>query len=238
MQLKYPFGHVPDIEAKISWRYNEHWEREVIITWEQQDGLGLSREDLERTPLWEKLKQAKAVVEGMHGVFEYQPQPGKGHVLTMHYPHLDLYGEGDKPSSFSWQMRILVIDPDQKFIDQIFNKYTPLRYIIEEATDSEAGLEIFRKEKVHLTIVDEHMSGSLINGSEVIRRIREMDSAACCIMTTSSEEDKASQDRARELGVIAYYVKPFNLERINFSITETRGIFKLRDIVKQWSTLT
>ena len=237
MRLKYLFGPVPDIEARISWRYNEHWQREVIITWEQQDGLGLSREDLERTPLWEKLKQAKTVVEGMHGVFEYQPQPGKGHVLTMRYPHLDLYGEGDKPSSFNWQMRILLIDPDQKFIDQVFNKYTPLGYIIEEATDSLTGLEIFRKEKIHLSIVDEHMPGSSVNGAQTIRKIRKIDPEACCIMTTFSEEDKASQDRARELGVIAYYVKPFNIQRINFSITETRGVFKLRDIVKRASTL-
>lgn len=237
MRLKYPFGYLPDIEARVSWQYNEHWEREVIIAWQQKDGLGFSWEELQECFPGNKLTEAKKVVEGMYGVFRYEAQPGKGHVLTLRYPKLDFYAEGDQPSSFSWQMRILVIDPDQKFIDQVFNKYTPLKYIIEEATDSEVGLEIFRKEKVHLTIVDEHMPGSMINGTEVIRRIKEMDSAACCVMTTFGEEDKASQDRARELGVIAYYVKPFNLARLNFSITETRGVFKLRDIVSQWSRI-
>jgi CheY-like chemotaxis protein len=238
MRLKYPFGNVPDIEARISWHYNENWEREVIITWHQKDGLGFSWEEIQEYFPENKLKEAKAVVEGMRGVFEFQPQPGKGHVLTLRYPKLDFYAEGDKPESFSWQMRILVIDPDQNFIDQVFNKYTPLKYIVEEATDGEAGLEIFRKEEVHLTIIDEHMPGSSINGVEVIQRIKNMDSAACCVMTTFSGEDKASQDRARKLGVIAYYVKPFNFERLNFSITETRGVFKLRDIVKQWSMFT
>jgi CheY-like chemotaxis protein len=236
MRLKYPFGNLPDIEAKISWRYNEHWQREVIIIWEQKDGLGFSQEELEKAHLW-NLCKAKEIVEGMHGKFEYEAKPGKGHVLTLCYPKINFYAEGDKPESLSWQMRILVIDPDRKFIDQIFNKYTPLKYIVEEATNSEAGLEIFQKEKVHLTIVDEHMPGSLINGTEVIRRIKEMDSAACCVMTTFSEEDKASQAQARELGVIAYYVKPFNFQRLNYSITETRGVFKLRDIVNQWSIM-
>lgn len=234
--LKYPFGPVPNIEVRISWRYNERWEREVFITWEQQDGLGFSREELEKAHLW-KLNKDIEIMESRHGKFEYKAQPGKGYVLTLTYPNLDFYAEGDTPESFSWQMRMLVIDPDQKFIDQIFNKYTPLKYIVDEATDSEAGLEIFRKEKVHLTIVDEHMPGSSINGVEVIRRIREMDSAACCIMTTLNEEDYAGRDRARDLGVIAYYVKPFNFTRLNFSITETRGVFKLRDIVQRASTL-
>jgi CheY-like chemotaxis protein len=227
---------VPNIEARISWRYNERWEREVTITWEQQDGLGFSQKELEEAHLW-SLKEAQETLENRHGKFEYKAQPGKGHVLTLTYPNLDFYAEGDTPESFSWQMRILVIDPDQKFIDQIFNKYTPLKYIIEEATDSEAGLKIYQKEQVHLTIVDEHMPGSSITGAEVIRRIREMDSAACCVMTTSREEDWASLNRARELGVISYYVKPFNIERLNFTITEARGIFKLRDIVQRASTL-
>ena len=238
MRLKYPFGYVPNIEAMISWQYNEHWEREVIITWQQQDGLGFSWEEFQEYFPGNKLKNAKEVVEGMQGTFEYKPIPGNGHVLAIRYPHLDLYGEGEKPPSFTDQFRILVIDPDQKFIDQVFYAYTPRGYFIHEATDSLKGLEIFQKEQIHLTIIDEHMPGSSINGAEVARRIKEMDSAACCVMTTFSEEDKASQDRARELGVIAYYVKPFNIERINFSITETRGVFKLRDIVKQWSTLT
>jgi len=237
MPLKYPFGPVPDIDARVSLRYNELWQREVVITWQQQDGLGLSREDFERTPFWEKLKEAKAIVEGMHGVFEYQPLLGKGHVLTIRYPALDLYGEGEKASSFSGPMRILVIDPAQEFIDEVFNTYTPKGHIVEEATDSLTGLEIFRKEKIHLSIVDEHLSGASINGVETIRKIREIDPEACCIMTTRSEEDQHSQAQARNLGVIAYYVKPFNIQRINFSITETKGVFKLRDIVKQWSTM-
>lgn len=236
LPLKYPFGPVPNVEARISWRYNERWQREVIITYEQQDGLGLSQKQLEETHLW-KLKEAEKTIEARHGKFEYKAEPGKGHVITLRYTDLDFYDGGDDPESFSWQMRILVIDPDQKFIDQVFNKYTPLKYIVEEATNSEAGLEIFQKEKVHLTIVDEHMSGSSINGVEVIRRIKETDSAACCVVTTFSEEDKISQARARKLGVIAHYVKPFNIERLNFSITETRGVFKLRDIVQRASML-
>lgn len=236
MPLKYPFGPVPDIEARVSLQYNEHWKREVIITWQQQDGLGLSREDFERTPFWEKLKEAKATVEGMHGIFQYTPQAGKGHVLTIRYPELDLYDIGQK-ASFSGPMRILVIDPDQKFIDQVFGTYTPKGHIVEEATDSDAGLEIFWKEKIHLSIVDEHMAGSLINGAETIRKIREIDPEACCVMTTHSQEDKVSQGQARELGVIAYYVKPFHIERINFCITTTKGFLKMCDTVKHWSTL-
>ena len=181
--------------------------------------------------------KAKAIVERMHGVWQYEVQPGIGYVLTVRYKQLDLYDMADNPSAFNWQMRILVIDSDQKFIDRVFNKYAPLGYIVDETTDSEAGLGIFRKEKVHLSIVDEHMPGSSINGVETIRRIKGMDPEACCIMTTRSEEDRASQAQARRLGVIAYYVKPFNIQRINFSITETIGFFKLRDEVKQQSTV-
>lgn len=175
--------------------------------------------------LWDKLKEAKAVVEDMHGVFQYESQAGKGHVFTIRYPELDLYDIGQE-ASFSGPMRILV-----------FDTYTPKGHIVEEATDSEAGLEIFRKEKIHLTIVDEHLPGASANGIETIHKIHEIDPQGCCVMTTKNEEDKASQTQAREIGVIAYYVKPLNIERIDFSITETKGFFKLREEVKKWSTI-
>lgn len=238
MRLKYPFGHIPNIETRISWRYDENWEREVTITWQQQDGLGFSWEEFQEYFPGNKLKNAKEVVEGMQGIFEYKPLPGEGHVITIKYPHLDLYGEGEKPESFTELFKMLVIDPDQKFIDKVYYTYTPRGHIIEEATNSLSGLEIFRKEQMHLTIIDEHMNGPSIDGVEVIRKIKEMDPEACCVMTTLSEEDKASQDRARELAVMAYYVKPLNIERINFSIMETRGMFRLRDLMKQFSTWT
>jgi CheY-like chemotaxis protein len=209
----------------------------LTIAWEQKDGLGLRQEELEAAHILDMTK-IKEVVEGMRGMVEYEAQPGKGHILTLRYPHLDFYAAGENPESYSRQMRILVIDPEQNFIDRTFDKYAPLQYIVDEATDSETGLELFKREEVHLTIIDEHMPGSFINGAETIRRIKALDSAACCVMTTFSEEDKVSMQRARELGVIAYYVKPFNLDRLLFSITEARGVLKLRDIVKQWSTLS
>lgn len=236
MLLKYPFGSIPGIETKVSLQYNEYWQREVIITWQQQDGLGLSKENLEKTPIGEELKGAKAIVEGMHGIFQYTPQAGKGFVVTIRYPELDLYNIGKK-AAFSGPMRILVIDPDPKFIDQVYDTYTPRGCIVQAARDGHGALEIYRKQEIHLSIVDEHLSGSSFNGIDTIRKILDIDPEACCIMTTRSEEDEHSQAQARNLGVIAYYVKPFNIERINYSITETKGFFKLREDVKKWSTL-
>lgn len=238
MRLKYPFGNIPNIEARISWRYDKNWEREVTVTWQQQDGIGLSWEEFQEYFPGNKLKNAKEVVEGMQGTFEYRPLPGKGHVITIKYPHLDLYGEGEKPESFTDLFKILVIDPDQEFINKVYDTYTPRGYVIEEATDSLSGLKIFREEQMHLTIIDEHMKGSSIDGAGVIREIKKIDPEACCVMTTFSEEDEASQERARGLAVIGYFVKPLNMERINISIMETRGIFRLRDILKEWSTWT
>jgi CheY-like chemotaxis protein len=236
MPLKYPFGPVPAVEARISLQYDEHWQREVVITWQQDDGLGLNLEELKESIFWDKFQEAKNTVESEQGIFHYKPYPGKGHTLTIRYPKLDLYAIGEK-ASFDEPMKLLVIDNDQNFIDQVYDAYTPKGCIVHEATNSQTGLEIFSKEKIHLSIVDEHMPGSLINGAETIRKIREMDPQGCCIMTTRSEEDNVSQAQARRLGVIAYYVKPLNMQRINFSITETKGFFKLRDEVKQWSTL-
>jgi len=234
--LPYPFGPVPDVEACVSLRYNQHWKREIVIIWQQQDGLGLSWEDFEKTPLFEKYRKAKKTVEGMQGIFDYQTLPGKGHVLTIRYPELDLYDIGQK-ARFSGPLKILIIDPDQNFINQVFDTYTLRGCIVHDATSTHTGLEIFQKEKPHLVIIDEHMPGSSINGVEAIGKIRQNDPQACCIMTTKSEEDQNSQAQARGLGVIAYYVKPFNIERINFSISETKGFFKLRDTVKQWSAM-
>jgi hypothetical protein len=37
MPLKYPFGPVPAVEARVSLQYDEHWMRKVVITRQHGD---------------------------------------------------------------------------------------------------------------------------------------------------------------------------------------------------------
>lgn len=40
--LPYPFGSIPNIEVFLSLQYDDNWRKWVVITWQQEDGVGFN----------------------------------------------------------------------------------------------------------------------------------------------------------------------------------------------------
>ncbi len=233
--LHYPFGSIPNIEAFLSLQYDDNWRRWVVITWQQEDGQGLDWNEMPQE-LKEKHLEAKAIVEKMNGVYEYKATKAKGSTTTIKYPNLDLYEIGKKFNPIQ-SLKVLVVDDEQVMLDLIQDSLERQGFITLSANNGISALEMFQKERLQINIIDAHMPASTIDGIETIKKIREIDRGACFIILTHIENDKPSIQQAKDLGVIAYFVKPFEMELFNAFVMEAKGYVGLYQEVEKWSTI-
>ena len=121
------------------------------------------------------------------------------------------------------QLKLLVVDDEEGIVDFVKRIYSRKGFITFGATDGVTAVEIFRKERPQVNLIDIHMPFSPIDGVETLRRIKEIDKEAICIMVTRiTEKDKVEQ--SRQFGAAAYILKPLGLEDLDKAISEAAKI--------------
>ncbi|MCB1033861.1 MAG: response regulator [Acidobacteria bacterium] len=83
------------------------------------------------------------------------------------------------------------------------------QYRILEADDGQAALDIARREKLDLVLLDWMMPG--VSGITVAEELRKSpDTANVPIIMVTARSQRADRERGAELGTFAYLVKPFS----------------------------
>jgi two-component system OmpR family response regulator len=121
-------------------------------------------------------------------------------------------------------LKLLIVDDEPGIVDFIQKIYQRKGFVTFGATDGIAAVDIYRKESPQISLIDVHMPYSPIDGVETLKRIRDINNNAACIMVTRiTEKDKVEASRA--LGASAYLLKPFELEELDKAILEARQKF-------------
>lgn len=116
-------------------------------------------------------------------------------------------------------IKLLIVDDEEGIIEYSVKIYSRKGFTVFSAMDGIAAVEIFKKERPYISLIDVHMPYSPIDGNETLRRIKEIDPAAICIMVTRiTEKDKIEQ--AKRYGASAYLLKPLGIEDIDKVISE------------------
>ena len=233
--LIYPFGNIPRVEVSVSLHYDNDWERIVVVTWQEEDGLGLDYSQMPQQFQEEHLK-AKTTVEEMRGIYAYKAVKGQGSTTTIQYPHLDLTEMGGKFKSETL-LKVLVVDDEQASLEVICDYCERQGFLTLEARDGLSAVEVFLRDRPKIVILDAQMSASSIDAVETIKRIRTIDTQTCFIMTSHFEHDMLSVYQARDNGALGYIVKPFHAERFNDFMLEAKGFVGLCQEVKKWSRI-
>ncbi len=111
--------------------------------------------------------------------------------------------------------RILVVDDERELLEGLEEYLAENRYEVTTAIDGEAGLAAARANPPDLVLLDIRMPG--LDGREVCRRFRQMDSGLPIILLTAvNEEDLARQ--AMEIGAYDYITKPIDLNYLRTSV--------------------
>ncbi|MDI3327795.1 MAG: response regulator [Alicyclobacillaceae bacterium] len=107
--------------------------------------------------------------------------------------------------------KILVVD-DQFGIRVLLKELLEQEgYIIFQAANGPGALQIFQDENPDLVILDMKIPG--MDGLEILRNIRAMGHDAKVIMMTAYGELDLLRE-AEQLGVLAHFTKPFDIEAL------------------------
>lgn len=121
------------------------------------------------------------------------------------------------------KLKLLVVDDEENIVYFTKKIYNKRGFITFGATDGITAVEIFKKERPLISLIDIYMPLSPIDGIEVLKRIKEIDKDALCIMVTYiTEQDHIEQ--ARQLGASAYLLKPLEPEDISKTISKLAHI--------------
>ena len=111
--------------------------------------------------------------------------------------------------------RILVVDDERELLEGLEEYLAENGYEVTTAIDGEAGLAAARANPPDLVLLDIRMPG--LDGREVCRRLRQMDSGLPIILLTAvNEEDLARQ--VMEIGAYDYITKPIDLNYLRTSV--------------------
>ena len=94
---------------------------------------------------------------------------------------------------------ILAVDDDEKIRALLSTLLQRKGHHVFTADHGQKGIDVFRRERPHVTILDFEMPD--IDGLEVLRQIRAIDPHAPVIMLTGAGTE-AREKQARELGVM------------------------------------
>jgi two-component system chemotaxis response regulator CheY len=120
------------------------------------------------------------------------------------------------------QLKIMIIDDEEGIVFLIKKTYERKGFVAFGANDGLTAIEIFKKERPDIIFIDIHMPFSAIDGIETLKRIREIDEKANCVMLTRIYDDNSIM-RTKALGARHYITKPFEIEDLDKCIDEVRN---------------
>ncbi len=120
---------------------------------------------------------------------------------------------------------ILIIDDEVLTLNNLKRVLEKVGYEILLADSGETGLEIFRKHRPNLVLVDLMLPG--IDGIEVLKRIKETDANTAVIMITAYEIiEKAIL--SMKLGAYDYLLKPFKISDLKTGVARALELQSLK----------
>lgn len=112
---------------------------------------------------------------------------------------------------------ILAVDDDETIRELLSTVLRRKGHHVFTADHGQKGIDVFRRERPHVTILDFEMPD--MDGLAVLRQIREIDPRAPVIMLTGAGTE-AREKQARELGVTNFLAKGFSLHEVGAALNQ------------------
>jgi two-component system response regulator AtoC len=120
---------------------------------------------------------------------------------------------------------ILIIDDEVLTLNNLKRALTKEGYEVMVADSGETGIELFKKNRPNLALVDLMLPG--IDGIEVLKQIKNLETNTVVIMITAYEIiEKAIE--AMKLGAYDYLMKPFKINELKAGIARALELQSLR----------
>jgi len=117
--------------------------------------------------------------------------------------------------------KILIMDDEPALRNVTFNILKPSGHTLFLAEDGREAIEIARKEKPDLALLDIRVPG-YPDGLEVLDELKKIDPSVKCIMLSGFGDDDAALD-AISKGAFDYISKPFKIDEVLGAVNKALG---------------
>jgi DNA-binding NtrC family response regulator len=104
---------------------------------------------------------------------------------------------------------VLIVDDDLEFSSLLRGVFEQAGYTVHTAASADLGLQLIKKEPIQLVVTDERLPTGM-SGSDLVRKLREMNLNLPVIMVSGYLNDDAIRDLIRD-GVAGVFIKPLNI---------------------------
>lgn len=122
-------------------------------------------------------------------------------------------------------IKLLIVDDEKGLCEYLKDFFVPRGYEVLTAQDGESTLDLVKKQKPELVLLDINMPKT--SGLEVLRQIKQLNSSIKVIMVTVSDDEDTRQ-KATELGANGFVKKPFTIDYL-----EDEVILKVSEIARE-----
>ena len=113
------------------------------------------------------------------------------------------------------QLSILIVDDEEVMRNLLCDILTDAGYKVEAVSCGDEAIEKVQQGKFSIVVTDLKMPG--MNGIEVIKGLRAINSGICVIVITAYPSIESVIEAMRE-GAYDYIIKPFNIEELRLVI--------------------
>ena len=125
------------------------------------------------------------------------------------------------------KISVLSIDDEEGLVDFLQQTLEREGYASFMETDGMAAVNFFKAKRPDITLIDVALAINSISGIEVLKKIKEIDPNAVCIMLTRIT-DESTVSRAKDLGALHYIFKPFTGEDLVKIVNQAEEVVKQR----------
>jgi DNA-binding response OmpR family regulator len=111
--------------------------------------------------------------------------------------------------------RVLVVDDEPDTVEILREFLVGKGYEVLSASDGEEALQKLKEERPHLILLDVRLPK--MNGLDVLRKVREIDTEVGVIMVTAVNEVETGR-QALQMGAFDYITKPLDLKYLERSL--------------------
>ena len=122
-------------------------------------------------------------------------------------------------------IKVLVIDDEAGIADFMKGILELKGYTGFMETDGLRAVELFKKERPQIVLIDVDLGFSAIYGVEVLKRIKEIDKDTVCLMVTRVT-DPESIEGSKKYGALHYLFKPLDAKNVVRVVDEAAEIIK------------
>jgi len=163
------------------------------------------------------LSVVDGIMKSHGGAVTVESRRGVGTVFKLYFPATENRGasvSAEKPAPAHAQgQRLLYVDDDAALVRLVVRKLTRLGYTVTGVEDPEQALELLKQDPAAFDAVVSDLSMPRMPGFELGRRILEL-RPSMPIVITSGFVRPEDEERARELGVRAFILKPQTIDEL------------------------